>query len=52
MPETSTAKPVERARHEIEHGRLLAERDPELIWGWATPAVWTTPGGDRDNAGQ
>jgi 2-polyprenyl-3-methyl-5-hydroxy-6-metoxy-1,4-benzoquinol methylase len=33
-----TAKHTERAQHEIEHGRLLAERDPELIWGWATPA--------------
>lgn len=28
----------ERARHEIEHGRMLAENDPETIWGWGTPA--------------
>ena len=27
-----------RARHEVAHGRLLAHRDAELIWGWGTPA--------------
>lgn len=27
-----------RAQHEIEHGEWLAERDPERIWGWDTPA--------------
>lgn len=29
---------AERAAHEIAHGRLLAEGDPERAWGWATPA--------------
>jgi 2-polyprenyl-3-methyl-5-hydroxy-6-metoxy-1,4-benzoquinol methylase len=29
----------EKALHEIEHGRMLAESgNPELIWNWATPA--------------
>jgi 2-polyprenyl-3-methyl-5-hydroxy-6-metoxy-1,4-benzoquinol methylase len=27
-----------RAEREIQHGRLLAESDPELTWGWGTPA--------------
>lgn len=27
-----------RAEHEITHGRILAEGDPECTWGWATPA--------------
>jgi len=27
-----------RASHEIVHGRKLAQRDPELTWGWGTPA--------------
>jgi len=27
-----------RAEHEITHGQRLAQRDPELIWGWGTPA--------------
>jgi 2-polyprenyl-3-methyl-5-hydroxy-6-metoxy-1,4-benzoquinol methylase len=27
-----------KAQHEIEHGRWLAEHDPEDIWGWGTPA--------------
>lgn len=27
-----------RARHEITHGKRLAESAPELIWGWGTPA--------------
>ena len=27
-----------RAEHEISHGRWLAERDTETIWGWGTPA--------------
>jgi 2-polyprenyl-3-methyl-5-hydroxy-6-metoxy-1,4-benzoquinol methylase len=28
----------ERARHEVEHGRLLAAHDPDVLWGWGTPA--------------
>ena len=28
----------ERVAHEIAHGKFLAESDPELIWGWGTPA--------------
>ncbi|MCX7681740.1 MAG: methyltransferase domain-containing protein, partial [Anaerolineae bacterium] len=27
-----------RAKHEIEHGRRLAQGDTERIWGWGTPA--------------
>lgn len=27
-----------RAEREIEHGKLLAHMDAELIWGWGTPA--------------
>ncbi|MFO0985106.1 MAG: class I SAM-dependent methyltransferase [Planctomycetota bacterium] len=27
-----------RAMHEIAHGELLARGDPELIWGWGSPA--------------
>jgi 2-polyprenyl-3-methyl-5-hydroxy-6-metoxy-1,4-benzoquinol methylase len=27
-----------RAAHEIEHGRKLAQSEPERIWGWDTPA--------------
>ena len=27
-----------RAAHEIEHGRKLVQREPELIWGWGTAA--------------
>jgi 2-polyprenyl-3-methyl-5-hydroxy-6-metoxy-1,4-benzoquinol methylase len=27
-----------RATHEIEHGRKLAQNEPERIWGWDTPA--------------
>jgi len=27
-----------RARHEIAHGKKLAQSDPEQIWGWGTPA--------------
>ncbi|MBI5393892.1 MAG: methyltransferase domain-containing protein [Verrucomicrobia bacterium] len=27
-----------RASHEIEHGKKLAQGDPELVWGWGTPA--------------
>ena len=26
-----------RAKHEIEHGKVLATGDTELIWGWGTP---------------
>jgi len=28
----------ERARHEIEHGALLASENPEVVWGWGTLA--------------
>jgi 2-polyprenyl-3-methyl-5-hydroxy-6-metoxy-1,4-benzoquinol methylase len=27
-----------RAEREIRHGRVLAQADPEEIWGWGTPA--------------
>jgi len=27
-----------RAAHEIEHGRKLAQHEPERIWGWSTAA--------------
>ena len=27
-----------RADHELSHGRWLADHDPELVWGWGTPA--------------
>ena len=27
-----------RADREITHGRKLAAKDPELVWGWGTPA--------------
>jgi len=27
-----------KAQNEIDHGRWLAEHDPEDIWGWGTPA--------------
>jgi SAM-dependent methyltransferase len=27
-----------RVEHEIAHGRLLAQQDPERLWGWGTPA--------------
>ena len=27
-----------RAKNEIEHGKLLANGDTELIWGWGSPA--------------
>jgi 2-polyprenyl-3-methyl-5-hydroxy-6-metoxy-1,4-benzoquinol methylase len=27
-----------KAQNEIDHGRWLAEQDPEDIWGWGTPA--------------
>jgi SAM-dependent methyltransferase len=26
------------ADHEIAHGKRLAQHDPELVWGWGTPA--------------
>ena len=29
---------VTRAAHEIAHGEKLAAEDPELVWGWGTPA--------------
>jgi len=28
----------ERAKHEIEHGKMLAMGNTEVIWGWGTPA--------------
>ncbi|MCK5716765.1 MAG: methyltransferase domain-containing protein [Thiomargarita sp.] len=27
-----------RAKHEIEHGKMLAQEDTERLWGWGTPA--------------
>jgi 2-polyprenyl-3-methyl-5-hydroxy-6-metoxy-1,4-benzoquinol methylase len=27
-----------RAKHEVSHGRWLAEQDTERVWGWNTPA--------------
>lgn len=27
-----------RAKHEIKHGKILSQSDPELIWNWNTPA--------------
>lgn len=27
-----------RVEHEIEHGKRLAQVEPEIIWGWGTPA--------------
>jgi SAM-dependent methyltransferase len=27
-----------RGEHEVEHGRYLARMDPEVAWGWGTPA--------------
>jgi len=27
-----------RAEHEIRHGKKLAQRNPEVVWGWSTPA--------------
>lgn len=27
-----------QAEHEIQHGKFLASKDTELIWGWGTPA--------------
>jgi 2-polyprenyl-3-methyl-5-hydroxy-6-metoxy-1,4-benzoquinol methylase len=27
-----------RARRDIEHGKHLANSDPEKVWGWGTPA--------------
>lgn len=32
------SRAVDQAAHEIEHGKLLADHDPEAAWGWATPA--------------
>jgi 2-polyprenyl-3-methyl-5-hydroxy-6-metoxy-1,4-benzoquinol methylase len=28
----------DRPIHEIEHGKMLAESDAEILWGWGTPA--------------
>jgi len=30
--------PSSRATREIDHGKKLAQNNPELIWGWSTPA--------------
>lgn len=32
------SEPIGKASSEILHGRHLAGHDPELIWGWKTPA--------------
>ena len=29
---------AQRGEHEIRHGEILAESEPEQVWGWATPA--------------
>ena len=29
---------IDRAQHEIEHGKFLSAHDPEWIWGWGTLA--------------
>jgi 2-polyprenyl-3-methyl-5-hydroxy-6-metoxy-1,4-benzoquinol methylase len=34
----SDAIKTNRAKHEIMHGKNLADADPELIWGWKNPA--------------
>lgn len=31
-------KHQKRGEHEITHGKKLAQNNPELIWGWGTPA--------------
>lgn len=28
----------QRAKHEIDFGKILAQGNPELLWGWGTPA--------------
>jgi 2-polyprenyl-3-methyl-5-hydroxy-6-metoxy-1,4-benzoquinol methylase len=38
MPVMIETSPTTRAAHEIEHGKKLAAGDPDLIWGWGTPA--------------
>ena len=38
MNAAMTDAPTARAAHEIEHGKKLAAGDPDLIWGWGTPA--------------
>src|SRR5262245_8041458 len=38
MIHASRAASSARAMHEIAHGEFLAQSDPELIWGWGTPA--------------
>jgi len=37
MKSMQTSLPV-RGDNEIAHGRMLAGEDPELVWGWGTPA--------------
>lgn len=34
----ATSGGAARAQHEIEHGRRLAERETDAVWGWGTPA--------------
>jgi 2-polyprenyl-3-methyl-5-hydroxy-6-metoxy-1,4-benzoquinol methylase len=38
LPGRNSVNLSRRAQHEIVHGRLLAQGDPEVIWGWGTPA--------------
>ena len=38
MSRLTDERNASRSTHEVEHGELLAEHDPESAWGWATPA--------------
>ncbi len=38
MSSTVEQPTAAKAANEIEHGKLLAERDPEASWGWDSPA--------------
>lgn len=33
-----TADNSTRAEHEVKHGKILSQGNPESIWGWGTPA--------------
>lgn len=35
---TTNSSALDRAAREVEHGKFLAGGDPELTWGWGTPA--------------
>ncbi|HEV2293248.1 MAG TPA: methyltransferase domain-containing protein [Tepidisphaeraceae bacterium] len=35
---TTSEAALDRAAREVEHGKFLASGDPELTWGWGTPA--------------